>query len=237
MTSPSFIIVGAERCGSTSLYSNICMHPKVTAAYQKELEFFDKNFSNGFGWYINQFRGTFSGEATPTYFWNPLAAERIKRYYPGTKIIVITRDVVDAVVSKYWQQVMKGVERRPLREAIFHERTITLGEIQRLQHGFYPALFSEYAYTQRYSSEHLQMWKRMFGAIEVRLQDLAADPAATMRRVYEALGLEVPDGFIESVNWDVMNKGMNYPAIDIETRNFIIERGRLQGHPWLEDRS
>src|SRR5688572_3854380 len=117
MSLPNFIIVGAERCGTTSLYNNICKHSQVTPAYVKEIEHFDKHYDKGQEWYRKQFDG-YSGEATPTYFWNPVVPQRIKALLPKCKIIITLREKHEAVWSKYWQQVSKGVEHLSFEEAL-----------------------------------------------------------------------------------------------------------------------
>ena len=48
---PNFIVIGAVRCGTTSLYQNICEHPCVLGAKQDEIGFFDSNYHLGVDWY------------------------------------------------------------------------------------------------------------------------------------------------------------------------------------------
>ena len=52
---PDFIVIGAVRCGTTSLYQNICEHPYVLAAKQDEIGFFDSNYHLGIDWYKSFF--------------------------------------------------------------------------------------------------------------------------------------------------------------------------------------
>ena len=53
---PDFLIIGAQRSGSTSLFENLIKHPNVLPSNQKEIHFFDLNYDKGFFWYQSQFK-------------------------------------------------------------------------------------------------------------------------------------------------------------------------------------
>ena len=82
---PDFVIVGAQRGGTTSLYRYLTGHPEVRAALRKEVHFFDLNFDKGMDWYLAHFpmRGeaTVVGEASPYYLYHPDVPERMGRRY------------------------------------------------------------------------------------------------------------------------------------------------------------
>lgn len=173
MGRPSFIIIGAERCGTTSLYSNICMHSEILPAYQKEIEYFDRYYENGDDWYHLQFQDGITGEATPTYFWNPAVPARIRRYDRNIKLIFIKRDKNQAIKSKYRQQVAKGVETLSYEQALDCEELRIRGELDRtfnLPYNYYPSLYVEHAYTDRYDYEkHLNNWVG-FNFLEIQVR-------------------------------------------------------------------
>ncbi len=111
---PNFIIIGAMKSGTTSLYKYICDHPCILPAAYDEIGFFDSNFHLGFNWYRSMFprkkqmeelekkKGiSITGEDTPFYFWNEEAANRIKKYLPKVKLIVILRNPVDRAFSEF----------------------------------------------------------------------------------------------------------------------------------------
>ncbi|MEH7322822.1 sulfotransferase domain-containing protein, partial [Cytobacillus firmus] len=68
---PHFLIIGAQKCGTTSLYNYLIQHPNIISAKHKEIHFFDYNYNKGSNWYINQFpllpsnKDIITGEATP----------------------------------------------------------------------------------------------------------------------------------------------------------------------------
>src|SRR3989339_190408 len=88
---PDFIIVGAHKCGTTSLYNNLIKHPSILPSFTKEVYFFNKNFHKGVGWYRAHFplvvykycithiykRNFITGEASPNYFFCPHSPKRI----------------------------------------------------------------------------------------------------------------------------------------------------------------
>lgn len=214
MGKPSFLIVGCERCGTTSLYANICQHPKIFPAYKKEIEFFDRYYDRGIDWYHQQFNhnnGRITGEATPTYFWNPAVPGRIRAYNPDMKIIVITRDKDKAIQSRYNQQITRGVEKLSLEDALRFERIRIEGEMRRvlsLPYTYYPTMFSDYAYAERYNyMVHFFEW-RDFDLLCVTLEDLIKWPDDVMKTVFSHVGVDYHQG-----QWKHLNKAIN-PVTD-----------------------
>ncbi len=83
---PNYLIIGAQRCGTTSLYEYLIRHPRILSSLTKEVHYFDYNFDKGQSWYRSFFPSVFSklykgnfitGEASPYYFFQPLAPKRI----------------------------------------------------------------------------------------------------------------------------------------------------------------
>ena len=94
---PNFLIIGAQKAGSTTLHHYIRKHPNVIASNIKESHYFDYYFGSTF-WYRSNFpkknemikNGVtyLSGEATPQYIFHPLAHKRIFDLIPKVKIMV-----------------------------------------------------------------------------------------------------------------------------------------------------
>ena len=124
---PDFIIIGAVRCGTTSLYYNICEHPKILSASYDEIGFFDVNYDLGINWYRSMFpiksrdsssEKYLTGEDTPFYFWNESVAKKLKKDLPNVKLITILRNPVDRAYSNYNLGVRGGTENLSFEEAI-----------------------------------------------------------------------------------------------------------------------
>ena len=102
---PDFLIIGAAKCGTTSLYNYLIEHPDVAGAAAKELRFFDVKFHKGWDWYLAQFpqRGVaqLAGESSPNYIFDPSVPARVKAALPNAKLIVMLRNPVDRAYSQY----------------------------------------------------------------------------------------------------------------------------------------
>jgi hypothetical protein len=108
MNLPDFLVIGAEKSGTTWLKHNLNEHPQVFIPSQKELNFFDKdeNYNRGLTHYASYFESVgdmaVSGEITPGYFHTPeVSAPRIFQHFPNIRIILILRDPVDRAWSNY----------------------------------------------------------------------------------------------------------------------------------------
>lgn len=131
---PDFIVVGAMKAGTTSLFRSLSMHPEIGMSRDKETNFFlaEGNFRRGPKWYSRQFRPgfRFHGEASTNY--TKVGAfggvpERIKTYLPDVKLIYAVRDPVDRFVSQYrhsWAHGETSVRPEDLRYASEYEHIL-----------------------------------------------------------------------------------------------------------------
>jgi hypothetical protein len=123
---PSFLICGGQRCGTTSLYRALAAHPVVLkAVLHKGVHYFDTSYRRGMAWYRGHFplqrtadkvsdrygipARTF--ESSPYYMYHPQAAARIARDLPYAKIVVLVRDPVERAYSQHAHEVGRGFEQ------------------------------------------------------------------------------------------------------------------------------
>lgn len=108
--SPDFLIVGAQKAGTTSLHYYLNQHPKLIGSKPKEVGFFsrDGHYQKGRKWYesafkdiSNPFKKGMYFEATPEYMYRSFSAERIYNYNPNIKIIILLRDPVKRAYSSW----------------------------------------------------------------------------------------------------------------------------------------
>jgi hypothetical protein len=132
---PSFLIIGAAKAGTTSLYSYLIQHPQVLGATRKEVQYFSVHFAKGERWYRSHFplvsklercsaavgEHCLTGEASPYYLFHPHAAERIARALPKVKLIALLRDPVTRAYSHHQFNSRRGKETLPFEEAIERE--------------------------------------------------------------------------------------------------------------------
>ena len=115
---PDFLIVGAQKSGTTSLHFYLAQHPHLLGSRPKEVRYFhkDANFKKGKNWYhshfknINGKRNFLCFESTPENLYLPQATQRIKEEYPGIKIIIILRNPVDRAFSA-WNMFREFAEK------------------------------------------------------------------------------------------------------------------------------
>jgi hypothetical protein len=129
MPLPNFLIVGAAKCGTTSLYEYLRQHPDVYMSPLKEPRYFP-SFGVLQGDPVVRDRAEYEqlfdgakteraiGEASPQYLHAPEAAERIAAELPDARIIVSLRNPADRAYSSYLSRVGRGVERRPVQDAL-----------------------------------------------------------------------------------------------------------------------
>jgi hypothetical protein len=125
---PDFVIIGAQKGGTSFLYHLLTLHPLVEPAALKELHFFDNPelFDHGAEWYRRCFprlnskdgQRSMTGEATPYYLFDPPVAKRMAQIVPQARLIALLRNPIDRAYSHYQMQVKRGTEPRTFEEAI-----------------------------------------------------------------------------------------------------------------------
>src|SRR6266480_7948081 len=124
---PDFLILGAQKAGTTALYAYLRQHPEITGPSWKEVSFFDRHYARGEAWYRGNFpnslraRGKLVGEASPSYLFHPLAPERVAGLVPEAKLIALVRNPVDRAYSHYQHEVALGREPLSFEDAVAAE--------------------------------------------------------------------------------------------------------------------
>jgi len=121
---PDFVIIGGQRCGTTSLFAALSQHRSIIPSFRKEVHFFDLHHQRGTAWYRANFpfewqlndRATF--EATPNYLAYPGAPDRLHGVLPDAKLIVLLRDPVERTYSSWKLRVKEGAESRSFDTAV-----------------------------------------------------------------------------------------------------------------------
>ncbi|WP_158222774.1 sulfotransferase family protein [Rhodopirellula sp. MGV] len=115
------MIVGAQKCGTSTLHRALIQHPEIHSAVdpdtghqRKEMHFFTGNWSRGLEWYRSHFTGTgISLDSTPEYICGRQPVERMTSSFPNAKYIVSLRDPVQRAISHYrhYSDVLPRSER------------------------------------------------------------------------------------------------------------------------------
>ncbi len=161
MTMPNFLIIGANKGGTTSLYNYLNQHPEIFMSKIKEPMFFttvgryyskDEKIKKGLSeatTTLEDFQKLFQnvtnekaiGEASTAYLANPSCAKVIKKYVIDMKLIAVLRHPIDRAYSNHKMYVRRGIEKRSFEESVsdeLHGRVKGLGQGRKyMQLGFY----------------------------------------------------------------------------------------------------
>lgn len=191
MKLPNFIILGAGKSGTTSLYKYLQQHPQIFLPEKKELYFFafeGEDHPDGvtrFEDYQSMFQNApdekVIGEVSSVYLFRPKAPERIEKYIPNAKLIAILRNPTDRAFSSY---LMHLGDRHP---SIFEPQTgklIEFADIVRdrgyfIQIGFYYEQLKRYY--DRFDSSQIKIYL---------YEDLVSDNENLVRDMFRFVGVD-----------------------------------------------
>src|SRR5439155_17110919 len=167
---PDFLIIGAQKAGTTAHYSYLRQHPAVAGPPWKEVSFFDRHFSRGEAWYRGNFPNALRarglvGEASPSYLFHPLAPERVDALLPDAKLIALVLTPVDRAFSQYQSEVALGREPLSFEDALAAEDERLRGEEERLRAdpGYFSHAWWNYTYRARGRyAEQVERWLAAF---------------------------------------------------------------------------
>jgi hypothetical protein len=192
----NFLICGAQKAGTTSLDSYCRHHQEIGMPEQKELHFFDNDalFLNGepdFERYHQAFpqkgnRRIF-GETTPIYMYWPDVPERIHRYNPDMRLIVLLRNPVDRAYSHWQMESARGLENLTFGEAIRAEDK-RLAEASMDHQRIWSYVDRGY-----YLAQLRRLWT-LFGKEQVLVLEsdsLRQEPASVLSRISGFLGVSL----------------------------------------------
>lgn len=200
---PHFLIIGAARAGTTSLYSYLVRHPAVGAPTHKELHFFDLNYEQGVGWYRRHFplavpgtrRRTVTGEASPYYLFHPAVPGRVRETLPDVRLIALVRNPIDRAYSQHQLARRHGRDELTFEEAIAAEQSRLDGELERVRDepGYQSVSHRHHSYLARgLYAEQLERWLSEFPReqlLVIRSEDFFCEPPAVYGDVLRFLEL------------------------------------------------
>jgi len=232
---PGFTVIGAQKCGTTALFSLLTQHPSMQSPIVKETRFFDRWPDRNIAWYRANFRPTLprrldrsgrgkllTGEATPEYMVFPHVAPALAARFPDQRIIALTRDPIERAYSQYQMNIARGREWLSFDDALrAEERRLSAGPGQPGS----PEAFrwSHFGYVERgryaHQLEHWLNWYPREQLLVLEAADLANQQDQTLRRVTDFLGLAP----METSPPARENVGTYNPMSD-DARAFLSER-------------
>jgi hypothetical protein len=201
---PTIIVVGAQRCGTTTMFRLLEGHPDlVRPTLTKGTGYFDDDHDRPWEWYLGHFplrrttwaRQPASFECSGYYLFHPLAARRIAAQLPDVHVVVLVRDPVARAQSAHRHEVARGFEQLSFDDAIAAEGIRTAGEAARLERspGYRSFAHRHHAYLQRGEYAHqVRRFHDALGPDRVHVldaDDFFADPRGRFLELQAALGL------------------------------------------------
>ncbi|MDG2237068.1 MAG: sulfotransferase [Arenicellales bacterium] len=212
-----FAIVGAQRCGTTWLYSRLEHHPDITMAkpVRPEPKFFldAQCIATGKSAYLQRYfsavQSGIIGEKSTSYLEYPAAGEAIKRFFPTATILIMVRNPVERAISNYFFSVKNGLETRSIEDVFLNNvpapslpADISIDPFQYVQRG-------EYA-------RYIKPFRELFGAdrVKIIINEVVTSDQGALASVFRFLGVDErfqPAGFSEIVNQS--NRGECVPEV------------------------
>lgn len=208
---PAFIVIGGQRCGTTSLFKALAEHPQVLRpAVEKGTDYFTLYSYRSLEWYRGHFPLNLPGrlrpgkasdavafEACTYYMFHPFALERIAEALPGVKLVAMLRNPVQRAYSAYKHEVARGFETElDFQRALDLENVRLEGETERMRADPTYESFSHrhHAYQRRGQfAEQLQRALSLFGRDRVHVMEseqFFAEPKKEYARLLDFLELE-----------------------------------------------
>jgi hypothetical protein len=177
---PNLVVIGGLKCGTTSLHHYLDLHPAVEMSRPKELNFFvaELNWSLDSDWYASHFGGggAIRGESSPHYTNRPRfegVAERMRSTLADARLIYMVRNPIDRMLSHYLHNLGGGYDDRTLAEAFADPQSAYVNRSR--------YFFQLEPYLEAFGEERIEIVGR---------EELKRDRRATMRRVFEFLGID-----------------------------------------------
>jgi hypothetical protein len=180
---PNLIIIGAGRCGTSSLHNYLDAHPDISMSNPKELDLFTRpDWREQLPWYESHFREptAIRGESSPTYTWHPIRAEvpqRIASVLPDVRFVYLVGDPIRRIASQ-WVHMRSFNERATLDDAVRDPDRPD----------------NEFIAPSRYGTQ-LERYLEVFPADRIRVvdqDDLRTRRVETLRALFTFLGVD-PD--------------------------------------------
>ncbi len=228
---PTFLLLGAAKCGTTSLAAYLAQHPQVFFSEPKEPLFFEAEYQRGLDFYARKYFRDWAGEPSvgEGRVWNlylPFVPERIREALPDARLIALLRDPIERVHSHWWHRYSRGEEPLGFEDAIAADRArIERGEgfhgeegARRWCAGLYPnsvATRHRALLDLGFYAEQIERYRSLFAASQVEVvfyEDLKADLPGVMRRLFSFVGVDPQVPLADTSHRNVRREAVRGPG-------------------------
>lgn len=204
---PSFLMMGASRAGTTSLFRALVDHPQVLRPpINKGVRYFDLNYGRGWRWYMGHFplrytarrraaEGSVTFEASGYYIFHPFAAERIANDLPDAKLLVMVRDPVERAYSAWKHETARGFEWETFERALDLEDERLYGEVERMRRDVTYESFCHRHHSHRSRGEYIDQLDHVLSHMPreqvhvIVSEEFFAEPERVYHETLKFLGL------------------------------------------------
>lgn len=231
---PSFFIIGVQKGGTTSLSKYLEQHPEIIPAQRKDVFYFNNNihYQKGINWYKAHFAlktykkiydsknstNAITYDSTPNYFDIPEAAQRIHKFNPNAKLILLLRNPIDRVWSNYQMAKRFGFETLSLEEALELENDRLNLDIINQNHNY---IYQRLTYKKRgIYINNIKTWINTFSKDNLLIlnsENLFKDTEITYNKVLDFLKLKPT----EKVDFKPINQGNYSEEMAPKTREML----------------
>ncbi|MCK4846189.1 MAG: sulfotransferase [Deltaproteobacteria bacterium] len=223
---PDFFILGAAKCGTTSLYAYLDQHQDIYMSKPKEPLFFEAEFEKGLDFYWEKYFSGWKGEklvadSRHRNLYLPYVAERIHAVNPDARFIILLRNPIDRAQSHWWHYYRRGYEQLDFEEAV-------KADLERIGRGLFntPEIIGEYAdesgkevsgrkliryrtyLDTGYYAEQIECYLKLFPSTSfkfVLFKDMIKDPIQVVTDVCEFLAIDSDE--CARFDYSARNKG------------------------------
>ena len=231
---PDFIIIGAMKSGTKSLFTYLAQHPMIIPSSRKEIHYFDggtnpnhDNFNRGVNWYKIHFplnvlmqKGHKTFEASPLYIFNPLSPKRIQDLLPNVKIIALLRNPTERAISHYFHELRMGREQLPIEEALKSEEKRLQPVIER--NDYKSINYIHYSYKKRgLYKVQIERYLKLFpreNLLFLKSEDFFNETDKHLKIIFDFIGVN-PN--VEINNLEPQHVGSNKTDIDQSVFDYL----------------
>ncbi|MDB9721748.1 sulfotransferase domain-containing protein [Nitrosopumilus sp.] len=231
---PEFIVIGAAKSGTTSLYHYLSQHPCIIKSAYDELGYFDDNFNLGLNWYRSLFPTKFTQQkiehehkkfltydVTPGYFQNPSCIKRMYETLPNVKLILVLRNPVDRTYSHYQASTKRGIKTKKSFQEILDKDLKKYEEVKNDDSEYKNFILNSYIGPSIYV-KLVKEWLKYFSSEQLLIlssEELKKNHKEVFSKIHNFLNIK--DEEIDTVTKH--NTGGDYTPLNSELRQKVID--------------